>query len=65
MYVDGYMLLLIYVFAASALILALWMFLTLEDMKSNGEKWIKLNQDLLEKVQRLEKNGGSSPFFKK
>jgi hypothetical protein len=65
MYVDGYMLLLIYVFAASALILALWMFLTLEDMKSNGEKWIKLNQDLLEKIQRLEKNGGSSPFFKK
>ncbi len=65
MYVDGYMLLLIYIFAASALILALWMFLTLEDMKSNGEKWIKLNQDLLEKVQRLEKNGGSSPFFKK
>ncbi len=65
MYVDGYMLLLIYIFAASALILALWMFLTLEDMKSNGEKWIKLNQDLLEKVQRLEKNGGSSPFYKK
>ncbi len=65
MYVDGYMLLLIYIFAAGALILALWMFLTLEDMKSNGEKWIKLNRELLEKVQRLEKSGGSSPFFKK
>lgn len=64
MYVDVYMLLAIYVFAAGALLIALWMFLTLEDMKDNGKKWVKLNQELLEKVERLERSNGSS-FFKK
>jgi hypothetical protein len=64
MYVDGYMLLAIYIFAAGALLVALWMFLTLEDMKENGKKWVKLNQELLEKVQRLERTSSSS-YFKK
>jgi hypothetical protein len=65
MYVDGYMLLAIYIFAAGALLVALWMFLTLEDMKENGKKWVKLNQELMEKINRLERNGSSSSFFKK
>ncbi len=65
MYVDGYMLLAIYIFAAGALILALWMFLTLEDMKENGKKWVQLNKELLDKVNRLEKNSGPTSFFKK
>jgi hypothetical protein len=65
MYVDGYMLLAIYIFAAGALLVALWMFLTLEDMKENGKKWVKLNQELVEKINRLERNGSSSSFFKK
>jgi hypothetical protein len=64
MYVDGYMLLAIYIFAAGALLVALWMFLTLEDMKENGKKWVKLNQELMEKINRLEKSSSSS-FFKK
>jgi hypothetical protein len=64
MYVDGYMILAIYIFAAGALLVALWMFLTLEDMKENGKKWVKLNQELMEKINRLEKSSSSS-FFKK
>ena len=64
MYVDEYMLLAIYIFAAGALLVALWMFLTLEDMKENGKKWVKLNQELMEKINRLEKSSSSS-FFKK
>jgi hypothetical protein len=58
------MLLAIYIFAAGALLVALWMFLTLEDMKENGKKWVKLNQELMEKINRLEKSSSSS-FFKK
>ncbi len=54
MYVDGYMLLVIYVFAAGALLISLWMFLTLEEMKANGKKWVELNQELMEKIKRLE-----------
>lgn len=63
MYVDGYMILAIYIFACGALLIALWMFLTLEDMKDNGKKWIKLNQELLEKIERLERSSGS--FYKR
>ncbi|NBP58418.1 hypothetical protein EBU71_18170 [bacterium] len=65
MYVDGYMLLVIYVFACGAFLIALWMFLTLEDMKENGKKWIKMNKELLDKVDRLEKGSGPTSFFKK
>lgn len=64
MYVETWMILAIYIFAAGALLIALWMFLTLEDMKANGKKWVELNQELLEKVERLERSSGSS-FFKK
>ncbi len=62
---DGYMILVIYIFACSALLIALWMFLTLEEMKENGKTWIKQNKELIEKVNRLERNSSSSPFFKK
>jgi hypothetical protein len=54
MYVDRYMLLVIYLFAAGALLISLWMFLTLEEMKANGKKWVELNQELMEKIKRLE-----------
>jgi len=54
MYLDGYIILAIYFFSCGALLISLWMFLTLEDMKANGKEWVKLNQELLEKVKRLE-----------
>lgn len=54
MFVETWILLVIYIFACSALLIALWMFLTLEDMKANGKKWIDLNRTLLDKVERLE-----------
>lgn len=60
MYIDSWMLLVIYIFACGALLIALWMFLTLEDIKSNGKKWVDLNRELLDKVERLE----SSSSFK-
>lgn len=54
MYVDGYILLAIYLFAAGAFLVSLWMFLTLEEMKANGKKWVELNQELIEKIKKLE-----------
>jgi len=64
MFVETWMLLVIYIFAACSLLIALWMFLTLEEMKTNGKQWVKLNQELLGKVEKLERSSGSS-FFKK
>lgn len=64
MFIETWMLLVIYAFAAFSLLIALWMFLTLEEMKENGKQWVKLNQELLGKVERLERSSGSS-FFKK
>lgn len=54
MYVDGYILLVIYLFASGALLISLWMFLTLDEMKANGKKWVELNQELIEKIKKLE-----------
>jgi len=64
MFVETWMLLVIYIFAACSLLIALWMFLTLEEMKTNGKQWVKLNQELLGKVEKLERSSSSS-FFKK
>ena len=30
------------------------MFLTLDEMKENGKKWVELNQELIEKIKKLE-----------
>ena len=54
MYINGYMLLVIYLFSAGAFLISLWMFLTLEEMKENGKKWVELNQELIEKIKQLE-----------
>jgi hypothetical protein len=54
MYINGYMLLVIYLFAAGAFLISLWMFLTLDEMKENGKKWVELNQELIEKIKKLE-----------
>jgi hypothetical protein len=48
------MLLVIYLFASGAFLVSLWMFLTLDEMKENGKKWVELNQELIEKVKKLE-----------
>jgi hypothetical protein len=48
------MLLVIYLFAAGAFLVSLWMFLTLDEIKENGKKWVELNQELIEKIKKLE-----------
>ncbi len=54
MYVNGYMLLAIYVLAVLAAAISIYSLWILEEMKENGIKWIKLNQELKEKIEQLE-----------
>ncbi len=54
MYVDGYLLLAIYILAVLAAAVSVYSLWTLEEMKANGEKWVELNQELIEKVKQLE-----------
>ncbi len=54
MYVDGYMLLAIYILAVLAAAVSVYSLWTLEEMKANGKKWVELNQELKEKVKELE-----------
>lgn len=54
MYVDGYMLLAIYVLAVLAAAISVYALWTLEEIKSNGKKWVALNRELMEKIKQLE-----------
>lgn len=62
MYVESWMLLVIYIFASLSLVISLWMFVTIEDLKKNGERWIKLNKSLLEKLGAADRK--PNPFRK-
>lgn len=54
-----------YIFGCVSLLIALWVWLVVDEMKFNGRRWIELNKDLLERVQNLEKQSGvRSPFRK-
>jgi hypothetical protein len=54
--VDVVILLILYFFASGAFLVALWMFLTIEELKENGKTWIKLNEQLLKKIEKLEES---------
>lgn len=54
MYVDTWMLLVIYLFAASSLLIALWALLTLQEVLRNGRTWVALNRSLSQRVDTLE-----------
>ena len=54
MYVDGYMFLAIYLFSVLAAAISVYSLWTLEEMKENGKKWVELNQELIEKIKKLE-----------
>jgi hypothetical protein len=54
MYLNGYVLLVIYLFSSVAFLASIWMCFTIEELKENGKTWIKLNEELLEKVEQLE-----------
>jgi len=53
-----------FIMGGIAIIISLYAVLTLEEMKQNGKRWIELNRDLQQKIDKLEKGGVSSPWKK-
>jgi CHASE3 domain sensor protein len=53
-----------FIMGGIAIIISLYALLTLEEIKQNGNQWIELSRDLLQKIDRLEKGGVSSPWKK-
>lgn len=53
-----------FIMGGISLIVSLYALLTLDEIKKNGETWVKLNRELKEKIDRLEKGGVSSPWKK-
>ena len=53
-----------YVMAALALIISLWVWLVVDEMKKNGISWIQLNRELKNKIEQMEKSSPTSPWKK-
>ena len=53
-----------FIMGGIAIIISLYALLTLDEMKQNGEKWVKLNRDLKDRIYRLEKGGKTDPWKK-
>ena len=53
-----------FIIGGIALIISLYVWLTLDEALKNGQEWIKLNRELKEKIDHLEKGGTSSPWKK-
>ena len=52
-----------FIMGGIALIISLYGWLTLDEALKNGQEWIKLNRELKEKIDNLEKGGSlSSPW---
>jgi hypothetical protein len=47
-----------------AIIISLYALLTLDEMKQNGKEWVKLNCELRDKINKLEKGGATTPWKK-
>lgn len=53
-----------FIMGGIAIIISLYALLTLQEAIDNGKQWVKLNQELKEKINKLEKGGGSTPWKK-
>jgi hypothetical protein len=45
-----------------ALVISLYVWMTLDEALENGRDWMQLNRELKKKIDYLEKGGGSSPW---
>jgi hypothetical protein len=54
-----------FVMGGIALIVSLYVWLTLDEALKNGQDWIELNRELKKKIDNLEKGGGASSLWKK
>jgi hypothetical protein len=53
-----------FIMGGIAIIISLYALLTLNEAIENGKQWVKLNQELKEKINNLEKGSGSTLWKK-
>jgi len=51
-----------FIMGGIALIISLYVWLTMDEALKNGQEWMQLNRELKKKIDNLEKGGGSSPW---
>jgi hypothetical protein len=54
-----------FIMGGIALIISLYVWLTLDEALKNGQEWMQLNRELKKKIDKLEKGGGTSLSWKK
>ena len=53
-----------FIMGGIALIISLYVWMTLDEALKNGQAWMQLNRELKNKIDRLEKGSVSSPWKK-
>ncbi len=53
-----------YIMAVLALVISLYVWLLVDELVKNGQTWIKLNQDLKQKIDSMDRNGPTTPWKK-
>ena len=53
-----------FIMGGIALIISLYVWLTLDEAFENGRDWVKLNRELKEKIEQMERGTLSSPWKK-
>jgi hypothetical protein len=53
-----------FIMGGLALIISLYVWLTVDEAMENGRSWIKLNRELKDKIERMERKTSTSPWKK-
>jgi hypothetical protein len=53
-----------FIMGGAALIVSLYVWMTMDEAFKNGQDWIKLNRELKEKIDRMERTTPSTPWKK-
>jgi hypothetical protein len=53
-----------YIMGCASLLISLYVLLTVDELVKNGRAWVKLNQELKQKLESMERNTSSSPWKK-
>jgi len=53
-----------FILGGLALIVSLYVWLTVDELVKNGRSWVKLNQELKQRLEQMERGSSSSPWKK-
>lgn len=53
-----------YIMGGLALLISLYVWLTVDEIVKNGRAWVKLNRELKDKIESLERTTPSTPWKK-